>query len=143
MHYGGDVLEARFGIAALKTAFIDAAPSASASWVEKWYPSFWAWKNGDSGGDTVDISDYMSGRIIGAPTLLDTATRRELVAAIEVLVRGVIYCYVNEWRFLQLVAFRANSMEMNVCVVVIMLEDCSQPWAVSYTHLTLPTNREV
>ena len=81
LHFGKDLAAAQKGIAPLRAAF-DAAPSVGAFWSVQEYSSFWAWKNGDSGGDSVGVSSVLSGRILPAQILSNPQTATAVVDAV-------------------------------------------------------------
>jgi len=82
LHYGGgDADAAAAGIAPLKAAF-DAHPARKAKWAMTPFPSFWAWKRGDSGGDTSGVASALTSRLFPPSALAAPASASALAATI-------------------------------------------------------------
>ena len=69
-------------------------PDAGWEWNQTWYPSFWAWKDGDSGGDTVGISAVLSSRIIPAE-IMDHSEASSIASAFLDAIRGGLDLHVG------------------------------------------------
>ena len=73
--------------------------------------------------------------------LLDTL--RQLLGASHVLTDGDLSSYEQDWRKRSRGKALAVVRPANTEEVVASVKACANARAVSYTHLTLPTNREV